>query len=103
MRRAGLAASLLSACALAGCVLGPDYKPPTPPAGATAPLVSVDPALETRAEPPDAWWRLYEDPLLDRLVTEALAANRDLAAAEASASARDASIERRTRPNRSSS
>jgi NodT family efflux transporter outer membrane factor (OMF) lipoprotein len=81
------------ALALAGCALGPDYKPPAPPAGATAPLVSVTPALETAAEPPDAWWRLYEDPLLDRLVTEAFAANRDLAAAEANLGVSRAALE----------
>ena len=82
-----------AALALAGCVLGPDYAPPTPPAGAAAPLVSVDPGLEVRTEPPDAWWRLYDDPLLDRLVTEAFAANRDLAAAEANLSAARAALE----------
>ena len=87
------AALVLAGCVLSGCVLGPDYKPPTPIAGATAPLVSVDPGLESRGEPPDAWWRLYEDPLLDRLVTEAFAANRDLAAAEANLSAARAALE----------
>ena len=84
---------VLAGCALCACALGPDYKPPVPPAGATAPLVSVDPALETAAEPPDAWWRLYEDPLLDRLVTQAFAANRDLATAEANLSAARAALE----------
>jgi NodT family efflux transporter outer membrane factor (OMF) lipoprotein len=83
----------LAGCALASCALGPDYKPPVPPAGATAALVSVDPALETVAEPPDAWWRLYDDPVLDRLVTQAFAANRDLAAAEANLSAARAALE----------
>jgi NodT family efflux transporter outer membrane factor (OMF) lipoprotein len=83
----------VAAITLAGCVLGPDYQPPTPPTGAAAPLVSVDPALEVRAEPPDAWWRLYDDPLLDRLVTEAFAANRDLAAAEANLSAARAALQ----------
>ena len=27
---------------------------------------------------PDGWWQLYDDPLLDRLVREALAGNRDI-------------------------
>jgi NodT family efflux transporter outer membrane factor (OMF) lipoprotein len=79
--------------ALAGCALGPDYKPPVPPTGAAAPLVSVDPALESVTEPPDAWWRLYEDPLLDRLVPDAFAANRDLAVAEANLAAARAALE----------
>jgi NodT family efflux transporter outer membrane factor (OMF) lipoprotein len=87
------AALALSGAMLSGCLLGPDYKPPVPPTGATAPLVSVDPSLETAAEPPDAWWRLYEDPLLDRLVAQAFAANRDIAAAEANLSAARAALE----------
>lgn len=83
----------LTCGAMAGCALDPDYKPPVPPTGATAPLVSVDPARETTAEPPDAWWRLYDDPVLDRLVAQAFAANRDLAAAEANLSAARAALE----------
>ena len=86
-------AAALAGSALAGCALGPDYKPPVPPTGATAPLVSVDPALESRTEPPDAWWRLYQDPVLDRLVQQAFDANRDLVAAEANLSAARASLE----------
>ena len=31
----------------------------------SAPLVSVNPAAETVAAPPDDWWRLYDDPALD--------------------------------------
>ena len=93
MRRAQPLLIPVVALALAGCALGPDYKPPVPPAGATAPLVSVDPALESVAEPPDAWWRLYEDPLLERLVRDAFAANSDLAAAEANLSVARAALE----------
>jgi NodT family efflux transporter outer membrane factor (OMF) lipoprotein len=78
---------------LTACAVGPEYKAPTPPVGATSPLVSVDPALEAVAEPPDAWWKLYDDPVLDRLVTQAFAANRDLAVAEANLSAARASLE----------
>jgi outer membrane protein, multidrug efflux system len=78
--------SLALAC-LAGCVVGPDYHAPPLPAHADAPLMSVNPQLETVVPPPDAWWRLYDDPRLDHLVQEALAANRDLAAAEANLAA----------------
>ena len=79
--------------ALGGCVLGPDEKPPALPDGSTAPLVSVTPALESAAEPPDTWWKLYDDPLLDQLVTHALAANQDVAVAEADLSLARASLE----------
>jgi multidrug efflux system outer membrane protein len=76
-----------AAAALAACAVGPDYRPPRTPAGAQAPLVSLNPAAETVAAPPDDWWRLYNDPVLDRLIGEAFAANADLAAAEANLSA----------------
>ena len=72
---------------LGGCVLGPRYAPPTPPAGAEAPLVSLKPEAENAALPPDDWWRLYQDPLLDKYLAEAFAANDDLKAAEANLSA----------------
>jgi NodT family efflux transporter outer membrane factor (OMF) lipoprotein len=77
---------LASTALLGGCVVGPHFKTPVPPAGADAPLVSRDPKLETPAAPPDAWWRLYQDPRLDGLVQEALAANADLRSAQANLS-----------------
>ena len=80
-----LAASMTIA-ALGGCRVGPDYRPPVLPAGAETPLVSLNPAAETSALPPDEWWRLYQDPRLDQLVDEAFTANTDLAAAEANLS-----------------
>jgi NodT family efflux transporter outer membrane factor (OMF) lipoprotein len=88
-------AAVLGAAAvlLAGCIVGPDYRAPPVPAGAEAGLVSVSPAAETAAAPPDDWWRLYDDPLLDRLIGEAFAANADLSAAEANLSAARAVLE----------
>jgi outer membrane protein, multidrug efflux system len=74
--------SVLSAVALAACRAGPNYHSPALPSGAEAPLVSVNPAAETPAPPPDSWWRLYSDARLDALVEEALLANRTLAAAD---------------------
>ncbi len=69
------------------CTVGPNYRTPKLPAGANAPFVSRNSALETTTPPPDAWWRLYSDPHLDGLVQQALAANRSLAAANANFSA----------------
>jgi NodT family efflux transporter outer membrane factor (OMF) lipoprotein len=70
--------------ALAGCVAGPTYKPP-------APDMPVDWKLEQpwrTATPDDAtpkgpWWLRFDDPQLDALQRQALAANPtlDLAAA----------------------
>jgi NodT family efflux transporter outer membrane factor (OMF) lipoprotein len=78
---------------LSGCAVGPDYKPPAPADGANAPLISRVPTAETAAEPPDDWWRLYHDALLDRLLQEAFAANTDLRVAEANLSAARAVLE----------
>ena len=73
-----------SALALAACASGPDYvaKPVTP--AAAAPFVSATgPAVTANAQPEGKWWRLYNDPVLDRLVTDALAANTDVRVAVA--------------------
>ncbi len=78
---------------LSGCVVGPRYRPPTPPAGAEAPLVSLNKQAETTAQPPDDWWRLYNDPLLDQYLAEAFAANTDLKAAQANLTAARAVLE----------
>ena len=78
---------------LNGCVVGPDLKPPAPADGADAPLISRTPTAETTAEPPDDWWRLYQDAMLDRLLQEAFAANADLRVAEANLSAARAVLE----------
>ncbi len=80
----GIAVTL---AALAGCRVGPDYRPPAPPAGAEAPLSSLNAAAETTEPAVDEWWHLYRDPRLDRLLQEAFSANTDLAAAEANLSA----------------
>ncbi len=78
---------------LSGCAVGPSYQPPATAAGAQAPLVSLSPAAETSAEPPDDWWRLYQDPVLDQLLREAFAANDNLKIAEANLSAARALFE----------
>lgn len=67
------------AALIAGCAVGPDYQRPAvelPAAWVGAP---ADGVKATR----DRWWTLYADPVLDRLVEEALANNRDLAVAAA--------------------
>lgn len=72
---------------LTSCVLGPDYKPPAPPPGATAPFVSANPVYASTAPVPNNWWRLYDDPQLDALVVQAFAANADIQSAEANLAA----------------
>ncbi len=72
---------LVSAVLVNACALGPDYRRPelelpenwaATPAGATA----IDAAGER-------WWSLYGDPVLERLIDEALAHNADVQIAAA--------------------
>jgi NodT family efflux transporter outer membrane factor (OMF) lipoprotein len=79
--------------ALLGCTVGPHYEPPAPLDGSQGALVSLTPTAETAAQPPDQWWQLYHDALLDQLLMEAFGANNDLKAAEANLSAARAVLE----------
>jgi NodT family efflux transporter outer membrane factor (OMF) lipoprotein len=85
--RVAAAALATLACSLIGCHVGPNYHPPPLPAGADAAPFSLDSTLETTDASPDRWWQLYNDAQLDRLVREALLANRDLRAADANLAA----------------
>ena len=79
MRRATFAVAAL----LAGCTVGPRYQaPPAPPSGQGG-FVSAAPETFSPAPPPADWWRLYQDPVLDALVRDALTQNADLRAAAA--------------------
>ena len=71
----GLVAVLLGACAV-----GPDYRAPQP---APALIANARAVQFTAASPEAAWWHEFGDPELDGLVTHALGANLDLAAAAA--------------------
>ena len=73
-----------SALALSACAVGPDHVAPIPRAAASGPFLSAqDPAVVTAAPIAGNWWRLYDDPVLDALVTDALAANTDIRVAVA--------------------
>jgi multidrug efflux system outer membrane protein len=72
---------LLAALLLAGCAVGPNYRRPV-----------VDVPSETRGQlgPAEAdsladlaWWEVFDDPVLQSLIREAIHANHDLAAAAA--------------------
>ena len=71
------AAITLTFLSLAGCVVGPKYQKPVPPV----------PAQFKEGGTPDSgtpdiaysdWWRVFNDPVLARLETEADAANQDI-------------------------
>lgn len=68
---------------LGGCAVGPDYRSPLPSAPAQTPFEGSEEEAFAGSEPPAHWWRLYDDPVLDEAVEEALEANRDLRAAAA--------------------
>lgn len=77
--------SLVPALALSACVVGPNYVKPSTPLPATGGSFSETargPAVSATALP-DHWWRLYDDPVVDRLVTDALAHNTDIRIAAA--------------------
>ena len=65
------------------CTVGPDYKRPelaTPKQWTEA---AKDPHPELKANhkellPPEQWWKSFNDPILNRLITDAIAANLDL-------------------------
>jgi outer membrane protein, multidrug efflux system len=76
--------AVVAAGALAsGCLVGPNYRAPAPPQGATGQFVSSAQGPFTFEAPAGDWWRVYQDPVLDRLVGEALSANKDIAVAAA--------------------
>ena len=79
---------LMLTAALAGCAaVGPDYRTPADAAiqrpDAQAPFLESHEAAYRQDAPPGRWWRLYDDPALDGLVEQALAANTDLRVAAA--------------------
>jgi NodT family efflux transporter outer membrane factor (OMF) lipoprotein len=78
-----IVAALGCLVAASACAVGPNFKPPASPPAAAAPFVSATPAIASAAAPPDAWWRLYDDPALDGLVQDALTENEDLKVAAA--------------------
>lgn len=74
---------LLSAAVLSACAVGPDYRRPDVPLALS---YKNRPTAATKATTPadlSAWWEGFNDPLLTRYVSTALAQNLDLAQAAA--------------------
>ncbi|WHZ10429.1 MAG: Outer membrane factor (OMF) lipoprotein associated wth MdtABC efflux system [Burkholderiaceae bacterium] len=70
--------------ALAGCTVGPDYRRPAAEVPATYKEAGPWKTAEPRpADCDTAWWEMFRDPELNRLVAEANAANENIAQAEA--------------------
>ena len=85
-----LSSTLAVAALLAGCTVGPDFHPPetaAPPdwsAAASAPAAGDLPSRPV-ARPFDGrrWWGVFQDPLLNELVDEAVGQSLDLQTAAA--------------------
>ena len=82
--RLPLAATGVAALLLAGCtVVGPDFEPPEAPqaedwlAKGSDPQPN-DPQISEAAETNAAWWRVFDDPVLDRLIALAYGQNLTL-------------------------
>ena len=78
-RRLALAVSTAAALLATGCTLGPNYVRPqveVPPAWRID-VATAEGLADTR------WWRQFDDPVLDQLIEQALANNRDLLVAAA--------------------
>lgn len=82
---------------LMGCTMGPDFRPPAPPAASTytrAPLTKTSGDASVMAGTPQnyamdrdipaEWWTLFHSPELDALVRASIANNPNLTAAQAS-------------------
>ncbi|HET9335157.1 MAG TPA: TolC family protein, partial [Sphingomicrobium sp.] len=65
--------TLASALVLAACASGPDYAAPQTASAAAGPFVAANsPAVQPLAPVAGDWWRLYDDPVLDGLIADAL-------------------------------
>lgn len=71
------------ALALAGCMVGPDYRRPSLDLPGAFPEYPADAAIAAGLEVPANWWRLYGDATLDDLVQSGFAKNADIRAAVA--------------------
>jgi NodT family efflux transporter outer membrane factor (OMF) lipoprotein len=71
---------LLSATSLAGCTVGPDYRPPEIKLTAFHSGSAAAGTLQ-RAPALDSWWSGFNDPELTRIIARALSQNLDLSAA----------------------
>lgn len=83
MNRSKTLLAVLASVSLSACAVGPNYERPAAPTTSQGAFVSAEASVATAEAPPGDWWRLFQDPALDGLVQEALAANKDIAVASA--------------------
>ncbi len=80
MRRA---LSLLLALALPACAVGPNFRSASTPPRASGKFDAAARPVFDQSDAPAVWWRLYDDPVLDKLIAQAFVANTDLRVAAA--------------------
>ncbi|TAK62154.1 efflux transporter outer membrane subunit [Methylobacter sp.] len=69
--------ALFAALLLSGCpAVGPDYEPPQIPVPRQ--WTETTAATGPHAEQLDQWWKAFNDPVLDKLISDAIASNLDL-------------------------
>ena len=79
MQLRNLALAAVSALALSACAAGPaDVASSIPPAATSGPFLAAEEGVVTANPLPADWWRMYNDPVLDGLVADALTANTDI-------------------------
>jgi len=93
MINAGMRSSVVLAALLAGCAVGPDFRPPDAPhvskflpdhaAHLPNGASTQRHTIARGAVVPAAWWELLRSPALNQLVRDGIAHNPELAAAEA--------------------
>ena len=74
-----LAIALLVLAIISGCAIGPDYRRPDVPAPGAF-INEPEKAAETANT---EWWKQFNDPVLDKLIAEALANNKNIKIAAA--------------------
>lgn len=75
--------ALMTAALLSACAVGPNYERPATPQAAAGPFVDPGTTKVSAGAVEGEWWRLFNDPALDRLVVDALTHNTDIRAAAA--------------------
>ncbi len=73
--------SLLLVVGVSGCMVGPNYRPPSVPVPDAWSEAPSQAAARTAATA--QWWTTFQDPLLESLIARAVQANWDLRTAEA--------------------
>lgn len=73
---------VLCGVGLASCAIGPNYKRPASESAQHFKNAS-SPAESAAQRPPDRWWTLFHDPMLDQLIEQVDVSNQNLAQAVA--------------------